>query len=80
MKQNSTKILVGLIAIIIVVGIIMIFTKGLAYELKYQDVKKLEITLGKEYNARFDDYWKDAEKRMKERGVKEYLEKQNSKT
>ena len=39
-----------------------------------------DLSLGKEYNARFDDYWKDAEKRMKERGVKEYLEKQNSKT
>ena len=49
MKQNSTKILVALIAIIIVVGIIMIFTKGLAFELKYQDCKKVEITIGKEY-------------------------------
>ncbi len=49
MKQNSTKILVALIAIILVVGAIMIFTKGLAFELKYQENQKIEINLGKEY-------------------------------
>ena len=27
----------------------MIFTKGLAFELKYQDSKKVEINLGKEF-------------------------------
>ena len=37
MKQKSTKILVILIAIILVLGAIMIYTKGLAFELKYQD-------------------------------------------
>ena len=47
MKQNSTKILVILIAIILVLGAIMIFTKGLAFELRYQDSKKVEINLGK---------------------------------
>ena len=49
MKNNSTKILVGLIAIILVAGIIMIFSKGLAFELKYQDAKKIELTLGKQF-------------------------------
>lgn len=49
MKQNSTKILVILIAIILVLGAIMIFTKGLAFELRYQDSKKVEINLGKTF-------------------------------
>lgn len=50
MKQKSTKILVALIAIILVVGAIMIFVKGLAFELKYQDNQKIEMNLGKEFN------------------------------
>ena len=41
MKQKSTKILAILIAIILILGTIMIFTKGLAFELKYQDSKKI---------------------------------------
>lgn len=49
MKQNSTKILVILIATILVTGAIMIFTKGLAFELKYQDNKKIEMNLGKQF-------------------------------
>lgn len=49
MKQNSTKILVALIAIILVVGSIMIFVKGFAFELRYQDCQKVEINLGKEF-------------------------------
>ena len=52
MKQKSTKILAILIAIILVLGTIMIFTKGLAVELKYQDSKKIEINLGKEFNEK----------------------------
>lgn len=50
MKQKSTKILVILIAVILVVGSIMLFAKGLAFELKYQDNKKIEISIGKEFN------------------------------
>lgn len=49
MKQKETKILVALIAIILIVGIIMICVKGLAFELKYQDNKKIEVNLGKEF-------------------------------
>lgn len=49
MKQRETKILVVLIALILILGAIMIFTKGLAFELKYQDNKKVEINLGKEF-------------------------------
>lgn len=52
MKQKSTKILAILIAIILILGTIMIFTKGLAFELKYQDSKKIEINLGKEFNEK----------------------------
>lgn len=50
MKQNSTKILAALIAIILVVGAIMIFVKGFAFELRYQDCQKVEISLGKEFD------------------------------
>lgn len=52
MKQKETKILVAMIAIILVAGIIMIFTKGLAFELKYQDSKKVELNLGKEFEEK----------------------------
>lgn len=52
MKQNSTKILVSLIAIIIIVGIIMIFVKGLAFETQYQDNKKVEINIGKKFEEK----------------------------
>lgn len=52
MKQKETKILVALIAIILVVGTIMIFVKGLAFELKYQDNKKVEVNLGKEFEEK----------------------------
>lgn len=49
MKQKETKILIALIAIILVVGTIMMFVKGLAFELKYQETQKVEINLGKEF-------------------------------
>lgn len=52
MKQKSTKILVVLIAIILVLGAVMIYTKGLAFELKYQNNKKVEINLGKEFDEK----------------------------
>ena len=49
MKQKEIKILVALIAIILILGSIMIFTKGLAFELKYQETQKVEINLGKTF-------------------------------
>lgn len=52
MKQKETKILVALIAIILVVGSIIIFTKGLAFELQYRDSKKVELNLGKEFQEK----------------------------
>lgn len=52
MKQKETKILVVLIAIILIIGAVIIFTKGLAFELKYQDNKKIEINLGKEFEEK----------------------------
>lgn len=52
MKQNSTKILAILIAIILVLGAVMIFTKGLAFELRYQNSKKVEINLGKTFEEK----------------------------
>lgn len=52
MKQKSTKILVALIAIILVAGVVMVFTKGLAFELQYQEAEKVEINLGKEFEEK----------------------------
>ena len=52
MKQKETKILIAMIAIILVVGAIIIFTKGLAFELKYQNNKKVEMNLGKEFQEK----------------------------
>ena len=49
MKQKKIKILVALIAIILILGSIMLFTKGLAFELKYQEAQKIEINLGKTF-------------------------------
>ena len=51
MKQKSTKILAVLIAIILITGTIIIFTKGLAFDLNYADSKKVELNLGKDMKA-----------------------------
>lgn len=51
MKQKNTIILTVLIAIILIVGAIVIATKGLAFELKYQDSQKVELNIGKEFKT-----------------------------
>ena len=52
MKQNSTKILVALIAIIILAGAFMIGIKGLEFELSKQSAKKIEVGLGKQFKEK----------------------------
>ena len=52
MKQKETKILIALIAIILILGTIMIATKGIAFELKYQDSQKVELNIGKEFEEK----------------------------
>ncbi len=52
MKKNSTKILILLIAIIIIVGACIIGIKGLAFELKYQNSKKIEVGLSKKFEEK----------------------------
>lgn len=52
MKQNSTKIMVALIAIIVLVGACMIGIKGLAFELSKQNAKKIEVGLGKQFEEK----------------------------
>ena len=51
MKQKNTIILTVLIAIILIVGAIVIATKGLAFELKYKDSQKVELNIGKEFKT-----------------------------
>lgn len=52
MKQKTSKILAVLIAIMIIIGIVIIFTKGLVFELKYQDNKKVEFNIGKQFDRK----------------------------
>ena len=52
MKQRRTKLLIILIVLILIVGAIIIATKGLAFEVKYQNGKQLEINLGKEFDVK----------------------------
>ena len=59
MKQNK-KILIFIIIIAIIAGIVTIATKGLKFDLQYQDSQKLELHLGKKIEN------KDIEKIAKE--------------
>lgn len=52
MKQKSAKIIIALIAIILIAGTIMICTKGLIFGLNYEDSKKVEINLGKQFEGK----------------------------
>lgn len=47
--KNKTKILIAIIAIIIIVGFTITLTIGLNFELKYQDTKRVELNLGKDF-------------------------------
>lgn len=52
MKQKSAKIIIALIAIILIAGTIMLCTKGLVFGLNYEDSKKVEINLGKQFEEK----------------------------
>lgn len=52
MKQKVTKILAVIIAIIIIIGIVTIVTKGIVFELKYQNNKKIEVNLGEQFDKK----------------------------
>lgn len=52
MKQKSTKILIALIAVILIAGTIVIFAKGLSFDMKYQEHYRVEVNLGKEFNKK----------------------------
>ena len=52
MKQKSTKIIIALIAIILIAGTIMLCTKGLVFGLNYEESKKVEINLGKQFEEK----------------------------
>ena len=54
MKQKSTKIIIALIAIILIAGIVMTFTKGLKFNLNYANSKKIEINIGKEFEEKIN--------------------------
>lgn len=52
MKQKSAKKIIALIAIILIAGTIMLCTKGLVFGLNYEDSKKVEINLGKQFEEK----------------------------
>ena len=51
MKKTSlkTKIIACIVAIIIIAGMIITFTIGLNFELKYQNTKRVQLLIGKEF-------------------------------
>ena len=51
MKEPQNKIGILLTILIIVIGIIMIFVKGFNFDLRYQDAKRIEFNLGKEFDS-----------------------------
>lgn len=48
--SKKQKIILALIAIVIIVGTIVIYTVGFNFDLKYQDTKKLELNIQKDFN------------------------------
>ena len=52
MKQNSTRIMVALIAVIVLAGACMIGIKGLAFELNKQNAKKIKVSIGKQFEEK----------------------------
>ena len=51
MKEPRNKTGILLAILIIVIGIIMIFVKGFNFDLRYQDAKRVEFNLGKEFDS-----------------------------
>lgn len=49
--KKSKTIIIALIIIVLIAGLVVIFTKGLNFDLKYQEAKKIEIYVGKEINV-----------------------------
>ena len=47
--STKTKIIAVIIAIIIIVGLSITFTKGLNFELRYQETKSVQILIDKEF-------------------------------
>ena len=52
MKHKSTIILTIMIVTILIAGTIMIFTKGLAFDLKLQDTQKVEMVIGQKFEKK----------------------------
>lgn len=51
MNKPQNKIGILLAILIIVIGIIMVVAKGFNFDLKYQDSKRIELNLGKEFES-----------------------------
>ena len=53
LKENKKKIFMFLACaiIIVIIGIIVVITKGFNFELQYQDSQRIELYLKKEFNA-----------------------------
>lgn len=49
MKQESKKIFGMLLILVIIIGIIMVALKGFAFDLSYQDAKRVEFAINKEF-------------------------------
>ena len=49
--NNKNKIIYGISLLIIIIGLIVIFSKGFTKSLEYGDNQKIEIYIGKEFNV-----------------------------
>ena len=47
--NTKTKIIACIVAIVIIVGLIITFTFGLNFELKYQETDRIQLLVGKEF-------------------------------
>mgnify|MGYP004601873551 CR=1 FL=1 len=60
MKENFKKVLIVIIALLLIAGTIILFSKKLVFGLNYENSQKIEINLGKQFET------KDIEKIAKE--------------
>ena len=49
--KEKRNIVFGIIAIVIIAGLIMLYVKGLNLSLEYANTKRVELYIGKEFNV-----------------------------
>lgn len=52
MKERTEKIMKIVMVLIILIGMILLFTKGLKFDLRYEQAQKIEVNLGKKFEVK----------------------------